>query len=153
LLLLYHFSLYYFDFVTTHPPPLFHSLTQLHHSLTPSLPHSHNHITRAGTPAPAPAPDMDRSPLNFTPNNTNKNDKKERECFSSGKRSHREEARESSSMDVDDLVSMISSKLEHLDTSDSLESLIAVFMEVLKCSQKEAEFFLDSVSCCCCCSI
>lgn len=52
-------------------------------------------------------------------------------------------------MDVDDLVSMISSKLENLETTDSLDSLIAVFVEVLKCKPEEASFFLDSVRCDC----
>lgn len=49
-------------------------------------------------------------------------------------------------MDVDDLVSMISSKLEHLETCDSIDTLISVFVEVLKCTAEEAAFFLDSVS-------
>lgn len=77
---------------------------------------------------------------NTPPSNSHSND----ELGSSGKRSHRDESQDAGAMDVDDLVSMISSKLEHLDTSDSLDSLIAVFMEVLACSREEAAFFLDS---------
>lgn len=64
----------------------------------------------------------------------------------SGKRQHSDKSEEASSMDVDDLVTMISTKLENLETSDSIDSLIAVFMEVLKCNYEEAAFFLDSVS-------
>jgi predicted patatin/cPLA2 family phospholipase len=64
---------------------------------------------------------------------------------SATKRTHREDE-ESTSMDLDDLVSMISSKMKNLDTADSLQSLIAVFVDVLKCSFEEAAFFLDSVS-------
>jgi hypothetical protein len=70
---------------------------------------------------------------------------KDRQPGSSGKRQHHDEA-SSGMMDVDDLVSMISSKLENLDTSDSFESLVAVIVEVLKCTSEEAAFFLDSVS-------
>mmetsp|Transcript_18497 Transcript_18497/g.30832 ORF Transcript_18497/g.30832 Transcript_18497/m.30832 type:complete len:261 (+) Transcript_18497:166-948(+) len=80
--------------------------------------------------------------MNNTPPNNSHNHNNE--LGSSGKRSHRDDDHESATMDVDDLVSMISSKLEHLDTSDSVDSLIAVFMEVLKCSREEAAFFLDS---------
>lgn len=71
-----------------------------------------------------------------------KHDNSFQERGSSGKRSHRENA----SLDVEDLVSVISSKLERLNTSDSLDSLIAVFVEVLKCKPEEAAFFLDSAS-------
>jgi hypothetical protein len=49
-------------------------------------------------------------------------------------------------MEVDDLVCMIAAKLEQLDTSDSIESLISVFVEVLKCSTEEAKFFIDSAN-------
>lgn len=62
----------------------------------------------------------------------------------SAKRRHEEGG--SSSMEVDDLVSAISSKLAQLETTDSLETRIAVFVEVLACGPEEASFFLDSAN-------